>query len=116
MLIPPLRRSGVVYNIPCSCGLNCIGETKRALETRRNEHKAAIRWGEVEKSAIAEHAWTEHHRPDWDHTSILGQAESVDTLRIKEVLHIMMEEKQQLLNKDRGIAITDCVGHHFSIQ
>ena len=55
---PPNRRSGVVYNIPCCCGLEYIGETKRALETRIGEHQAAVRRGETEKSAVADHAWT----------------------------------------------------------
>ena len=55
----------MVYNIACSrCGLNYIGATKRTLEIRLNEHKAATRRGEVEKSAKAEHAWTERHRLD----------------------------------------------------
>ena len=63
---PLLKRSGVVYNIPCSCGLNYISETKRALEIRLKEHQAATRRGEIEKSAKAKHVWTEHHRPDWD--------------------------------------------------
>ena len=35
----PLKRSGVVHQIPCSCGLAYIGETKRALVTRLKEHK-----------------------------------------------------------------------------
>ena len=38
----------------CSCGHVYIGETKKALETRIKEHKAATRRGEIEKSAIAE--------------------------------------------------------------
>jgi hypothetical protein len=41
------------------------GETKRALERRVKEHKAATRRGELEKSAIAEHAWSHHHQMVW---------------------------------------------------
>ena len=53
IMIPPVDVwSGVQYTL-CS---NYIGETKRALETRLNEHEAATRRGEVEKLAIAEHA------------------------------------------------------------
>ena len=48
-----------------------IGETKRALGTRLKEHQAVTRRGEVEKSAIAEHAWAEQHQPLWEEISIL---------------------------------------------
>ena len=53
--------SKVVYAIDCSCGKKYIGETKRTLNTRLSEHQAAARRGELEKSAVAEHAWTEGH-------------------------------------------------------
>ena len=51
-----MLRSGVVYEIPCSCGQRYIGETRRTLGSRLKEHQAATRRGEIEKSAIAEHA------------------------------------------------------------
>ena len=51
-----MLRSGVVYEIPCSCGQRYIGETRRTLGTRLKEHQAATRRGEIEKLAIAEHA------------------------------------------------------------
>ena len=47
---PLLSRAGVVYKIPCSCGKEYIGETKRALGTHLKEHQAATRRGEVEVS------------------------------------------------------------------
>ena len=53
---PPLRKAGVVYKVPCSCGKQYIGETKRALRTRKKEHQSATRRGETEKSTIAKHA------------------------------------------------------------
>ena len=40
---PTLKKSSVVYKIPCSCGLAYIGETKRSLETRLKEHQAATK-------------------------------------------------------------------------
>ena len=62
---PTLKNSGVVYRIPSSCGLAYIGETKRSLKMHLKEHQAVCRQGEMEKSAIAEHAWTKQH-PEWD--------------------------------------------------
>ena len=69
-----LSRAGVVYRIPCSCGKEYIGGTKRALGTRLKEHEAATRRGETEKSAIADHAWAEQHCAAWDEITILEQA------------------------------------------
>ena len=57
-LDPFLSRAGVVYRIPCS---NC--DNTHIEETNLKEHQANIRRGEIEKSAIAEHAWTEQYQP-----------------------------------------------------
>ena len=105
---PTLKKSGVVYRIPCSCGLAYIGKTKRSLETRLKEHQAACRWGEMEKSAIAEHAWTKQHHPEWDNVSILDQARNNGLLLLKEALHISLAGQHTLLNRDQGTAISDC--------
>ena len=84
-----------------------IGETKRALETRIKEHKAATRRGETTKSAIEEHAWKEHHVILWDETKVLDQAKNNTTLLIKEALYIRLLDTQ-LINRDEGVTISDC--------
>ena len=40
---PALKISGVVYEIPCSCGQKYIGEMKRAQDTCWEEHQAYTR-------------------------------------------------------------------------
>ena len=89
------------------CDKVYIGETRRALGTRLKEHQANTRRGEVEKSAIAEHAWGEEHRPAWDETAILERARREDILRIKEAFCIMAAEQEKLLNRDRGTFIAE---------
>ena len=106
--LPLEKKSGVVYQIPCSCGQVYIGETKRALETRMKEYKAATRRGEPEKSAIAGHAWTHHHPILWDETKVLDEAANNTTLLIKEAIHIRLADTEKLLNRDEGVAISDC--------
>ena len=113
---PPLKTSGVVYEIPCSCGLKYIGETKRALETRLKEHQAATRRGETEKSAIAEHAWSQHHQPLWEETRVLDRASHNTTLLIKEAIHISLRDSTELLNRDRGLDIDCCWKHLVTRQ
>ena len=105
---PIAKRSGVVYQGPCSCGLVYIGETKRILETCLREHMAPTRWDEFEKSAIAEHVWTHQQYPQWDKTSILDADSKKHVLVVKEALHIMSAGRQTLLNRDQGTTISDC--------
>ena len=77
-----------------------IGETKRALGTRIKEHQSATRKREIEKSAIAEHAWTEQHHSIWDQTAVIEQAKNVDMLRIKEPFCISLAAKENVVNRD----------------
>ena len=51
-----------VYRIPCECGLVYIGETGRNLSKRLKEHKTNCEKAELDKSAVAKHAWTYDHR------------------------------------------------------
>ena len=103
---PLEKKSGVVYQIPCSCSHVYIGETKRALETHIKEHRAATRRGETEKSAIAEHAWGQQYPILWEKTSLLDQSMNT-TLLIKEALHIHLTNLE-LINRDKGVAILEC--------
>ena len=42
----PLSKASLVCRVPCSCGREYIGETKRALITHIKEHQSASRRGE----------------------------------------------------------------------
>ncbi|XP_055842593.1 uncharacterized protein LOC129909544 [Episyrphus balteatus] len=69
----PLQNPGV-YSVPCSCGSEYIGETKRSISTRLNEHIKAIQKNEVTKSAICEHL-----AYNTDHFIRFDQAKSIST-------------------------------------
>ncbi len=47
-----------VYRIPCECGLVYIGEIGRNLSKRLKEHETNCKKAELDKSAVAKHAWT----------------------------------------------------------
>jgi len=47
------------------------------------KHRAATRRGELEKSAIAQHAWNHHHQVDWNEVVVLAEAANNTTLLIK---------------------------------
>ena len=61
-----------------------IGETKRALQARIKEYKVATRRGELEKSAIAEHA--------------MGEVDNTTTLLISAPICLKDTEKPRPLD------------------
>ena len=106
--LPPEKRSGVVYQIPCSCGKVYIGETVRRLETRMKEHQDACRKGLTERSAVAEHAWDQQHQIEWKEAMIVDQARGSKELLVKEALHIQMTPSEERINRDGGMEIPGC--------
>ena len=72
--LPMVKKAKVVYRIHRSCGKICIGETRRRLETRLREHQEACRKGTLEKSAVTEHTWKDHHAIKWDKTIVVDVA------------------------------------------
>ena len=63
--VPELRRTGVIYTIPCDQCPRCyIGQTGRSMEQRLGEHRRALRKGDVLASAVAEHVFTLGHQMD----------------------------------------------------
>jgi len=61
--------------------------------------------GELEKPAIAEHAWNHHHQILWDDIQVFGWG---STLLLKEAVHICFTATDSLLNRDKCVAIPEC--------
>ena len=101
-----LEKSGVVYQIPCSCSHVYRGDKESPWDSQK-EHKAATWWGEAEKAAIAKHVWGQQHPLLWEETGVLDQAKNTTTLLIKEALHICLTGLE-LINRDEGVAIPEC--------
>ena len=106
--LPTELSSGVVYQVPCSCGKVYIGETIRRLETRIKEHKDACRKGETNKSAIAEHVWGLQHPIKWDEVAIIDKSDRMIELRLKEAMHIQLRPSAELFNRDVGLELPSC--------
>ncbi|UYV79119.1 hypothetical protein LAZ67_17001163 [Cordylochernes scorpioides] len=69
----PEDRANVVYKIPCkSCQAIYIGETSKPLSERINQHKSALK-NHNPTSLLVDHAFSNSHTPDFDHTSIIHQ-------------------------------------------
>ena len=59
--IPIENRSGI-YFIPCSsCNLGYIGQIRRRLKTRLDEHRRKVKNEEIYTSSIAFHCWSYNH-------------------------------------------------------
>ena len=106
--LPLSKQSRIVYSVPCSCGKSYIGETIRRLDTRLEEHREACKRGETDKSAVAEHVWSEQHQMDWAMTSVIDRAEGRMELVVKEALHIGLRSGDELMNRDKGMDLPGC--------
>ena len=95
----------VVYKVPCTCRKVYIGETTRRLETRLKEHKDACIKGFTDKSAIAEHAWTEDHPIRWGDTRIMQHAME---LVVKEAICIRTTPESSHFNRGGWYDIPGC--------
>ena len=81
-----------IYNIPCTCGRSYTGETGRPLSVRLEEHKKATIRGDVDKSGVAEHVWSQgDHKLLWDKTSIIGREHHWKIRKIKEAAHMALD-------------------------
>ena len=83
-----------------------IGETVRRLETRVKEHRDACQKGALEKSALAEHAWMNHHPIKWEEVSVIDRARTAKELLVKEAIHIRLNHPS--LNRDEGLELPRC--------
>ena len=83
-------------------------ETTRRLETRLKEHNDICIKGFTDKSAIAEHAWTEDHPICWDDTKMLQHASRTLELVVKEAICIQTTPESLHFNRNGGCNIPDC--------
>ena len=68
--------------------------------------------GFTDKSAIAEHAWTEDHPILWDDTRILQHASQTMELVVKEAICIRTTPENSHFNRDGGLRHTRLLDHH----
>ena len=66
------KQSIVVYCIPSSYGKVYISKTKSRMETRQKEHWDVCERRVMEKSAVAQHVWENHHLIHWEETTVLN--------------------------------------------
>ena len=99
---PITSRKGVVYSIPCAdCNKCYIGQSGRSLSCRMKEHRRAVVSGDTNASAIAEHAWTNHHGVNWEEAKVLDVCDRWHERCLLESWHMMNHPER--MNRDKGI-------------
>ena len=82
-----LDKNNVVYKLNClDCPAVYIGETKRALRVRRNEHKNNKKSDAVIN--IHKNSFENKHDFDWQHPIILDNERNWRKRIVSEMLHI----------------------------
>ena len=70
--VPVEERKGVVYSIPCvECTSVYIGQTGRSLKQHVSEHHHALKNGDIQTSALAEHVFKTGHAVDLSQSEVL---------------------------------------------
>ncbi|EZA61386.1 hypothetical protein X777_12293, partial [Ooceraea biroi] len=84
-----LKCTEVVYRINCSdCTACYIGQTKRHLKTRINEHRSDICRKVNTHSVVSEHRLNNNHDFDWSSPSILHSEKQRKKREIAEMFLI----------------------------
>ena len=86
-----------IYEISCQCSLKYIGQTKRALKYRINEHKNYVKKEELVKSSIATHCWSNDHVFNFSSPKIIQKCSNIYHLDFLETYHIL-KNKHKLVN------------------
>lgn len=102
---PAATQCGVVYEVDCQdCEKVYIGQTKNSLTTRVNQHRAALRLLQPEKSALAEHAITSDHQIDWGNPKVLARETRWRHRLFLETWHTFKTEDRSLNRCEGNLA------------
>ena len=92
------NKTGVVYKFTCNdCPNNYVGETKRPLFMRIEEHTRD------KKSVIATHSATHHHTFNFKKPEIVDQENVWGKGKISESMHIQINSPTDNLKEDTNI-------------
>ena len=97
--VPVEERKGVVT--PCvECSSVYIGQTGRSLKQRISEHRRALKNGDVQTSALAEHVFKTGHAVDLSQSEVLDHHQHTTKHCMLESWYI--QHKQAVLNREQG--------------
>lgn len=82
------KQNNVVYKLNCNdCDVVYVGQSKRAISVRVDEHKKS------KNSVIYEHNTTNKHNFNWDNFEILDHEKNMNRRLVSEMIHINLQDK-----------------------
>ena len=94
--IPKADRDNAVHQLNCKdCKAVYVGETKRTLNIRAEEHITAIK-SASKRSHTADHCCKYNHDFDWEHKKVMDFEKTWKTRTIKEAIY--SEENEHPIN------------------
>ena len=80
-------KKNIVNEIGCrNCKGVYIGESKRSLKLRSDEHKRSVRNCDCDKNEIAKHCWEADHNFNWDQKKVIDRESKLIPMNIKETI------------------------------
>ena len=100
----PKNSAAGVYKLQCECSSVYVGESKKRVVTRIEEHRKDIFNGKWTNSGAAEHAKTCNQEFKWDDACTVAVEEDYTRRKIKEALEIrkLRRTDTRVLNRDSG--------------
>ena len=87
----------MVYKFDCkNCSATYIGETKRSLRTRINEHKT----NKNKESVVSLHRIENKHEFDWDNTFVLDMESNYKKRLVSEMIYIKSNHNSIIKKED----------------
>ncbi|EZA46481.1 hypothetical protein X777_00115, partial [Ooceraea biroi] len=106
--IEKMSHCNVVYKISCcDCEASYVGQTKRQLSTRVNEHKKDINKKSGSPSVISTHRMNFGHNFKWNDVQILDEEDSFRRRLISEMINIKRQLKPLNLQSDTDFLSND---------
>jgi len=102
--IPVGYNKNVVYKLECkNCDVAYIGQTKRRLHTRINEHRNDINKINSNQSVVTEHRLGNNHEFNWDNPIILDKDKLYYRRLISEMIYIKSHNNSINLQSDTEV-------------
>ena len=100
----PKNSAAGVYKLQCDCSSMYVGESKKRVITRLEEHKKDIFKGNWTNSGAAEHAKMCNREFKWEDASTVAVEEDYTRRKIREALEIrrLRRTDTSVLNRDSG--------------
>jgi len=86
-------KNNIVYKIFCNnCSASYVGQTKRQLKTRINEHEKNVRFDESKHSVITKHMIENNHTFNWQNVKIMDYETNYFKRLISEMIYIKTQD------------------------